>query len=296
MASSPVPTGEPWDIAVRALLVPDATALARRNANRHQRPQVTRQADELADEDDEAPSGGADGQAAHDEELQAITAVLGPRPWLTLVLDTETRADASQQLRVGYYELRGIGQQRARLRWRDGRLTHTDLDRVCRAGFIASDDPLVPSDTSVIQQYAAMHPLRWGSAPLPVYTLQAFVKEVLYPAIYDQGARLVGHNLFFDLTRFATCWKPGPETSAAVSRSSCAIANTTPAGSIHRCGIRCWAVSSSVSAFSMSPDRPPRASRSRAGATAISSTPPRWGSRWPDDKAPSWSTWRRPSG
>jgi hypothetical protein len=211
MASSPASAGEPWDIAVRALLLPDATALARRKANRHRRHQAARQPAELSDEDDEAPSADADESPGGDadDEQQAIEAVLGPRPWLTLVLDTETRADPSQQLRVGYYELRGIGQQRARLRFRDGRLARSDLDRAYRAGFIAADDSLFTSDSSVIQQYAATHPFsRWSAAP-PVHTPQAFVKEVLYPAIYDQGARLVGHNLFFDITRFATRWKPG---------------------------------------------------------------------------------------
>jgi hypothetical protein len=214
--TSSASTGEPWDIAVRAFLVPDATTLARRKANRHKRKTAPRSLPPIVDDvDDETRSGTADdargasdGRAA-DEELQAIEAVLGPRPWLTLIFDTETCVDPSQRLRVGYYELRGIGKQRARLHYRDDRLSRNDLNRVIRVGFIAADAPLFGSDNTIIQQYAATHPLRWHGQPLPVHRPQAFVQEVLYPTVYDQGARLVGHNLFFDVTRFATSWKPG---------------------------------------------------------------------------------------
>jgi hypothetical protein len=203
--------GEPRDIAVRAFLVPDAAALARRKANRYPRKQAATTAGAAVDEDDDAPKPSTDARDAwtKDTEWQEIEAILGPRPWLTLFLDTETRVDPSQQLRVGYYELRGIGKQRARLRFRDGRLSRSDLDHVIRAGFIAADAPLFVSDTAVIQPYAAAHPLRWHGLPLPVHRPQEFVQQVRYPWVYYKGARLVGHNLFFDVTRFATSWKPG---------------------------------------------------------------------------------------
>jgi hypothetical protein len=215
MGQDPTASGERWEIAVRGYLVADAAALAQRKANRRRTRQ--RSPEEMSTgagdsrEDDAESNDTADetDEDAKDAELQAVTAVLGPRPWLALVLDTETHADPSQQLRVGYYELRGIGKQTARLRFRDGRLTHADLDRVLFAGFIAADDPLFPGDTETIERYSATHPLRWGGPPLPVHTAQEFVQQVLYPWVYDRGAGLVGHNLFFDVTRFATSWKPG---------------------------------------------------------------------------------------
>src|SRR5262245_6200729 len=102
METSATSAGESWDIAVRAFLVPDATALARRRANRRRRALRPRPPAPTSDDhdDDASTSGDAAGQRAADEELQAITAVLGPRPWLTLILDAETRADPSQQLRA----------------------------------------------------------------------------------------------------------------------------------------------------------------------------------------------------
>jgi hypothetical protein len=211
MDTSPTPGGERWEIAVRGYLVPDAAALAQRKANRHKRQRRSTQAAVIIAEESDEPERDADGQDndADDAELQAIIAILGPRPWLTLILDTETRADATQQLRVGYYELRGIGVQRARQRYRDGTLTRRDLDRTIRAGFVAADSPLFPEDMDAINQYAATHPLRWGGTPLPVHSTQDFVQHVLYLWVYARGARLVAHNLFFDVTRFATSWKPG---------------------------------------------------------------------------------------
>jgi hypothetical protein len=210
--------GERWEIAVRGYLVPDAAALAQRRANRRPHGRVRERAAADAGDDDNKDNNNDEGQeygaadqsdTGGDAELHAIRQILGPRPWLVLVLDTETRIDPSQQLRVGYYEVRGIGRQTARQRYRDGTLTHTDLDRVILAGFIAADDPQFPTDTGVIERYAAAHPLRWGGRPLPVHMPQQFVREVLYPWAYDRRTRLVAHNLFFDVTRFATSWKPG---------------------------------------------------------------------------------------
>jgi hypothetical protein len=215
MDQDPTPSGEGWEVAVRGFLVPDAAALAWRKANRRARRGARVPEGSIAgsavDEDRESDSTENDvaGSSDGDAELQALRDILGPRPWLALVFDTETRADPGQQLRAGYYEVRGIGEQSARQRHRDGTLTHKALNRVLLAGFVAADDPLFPDDSDAIQLYAASHPLRWGGHSLPVHTPQQFVREVFYPWVYDRGARLVAHNLFFDVTRFATSWKPG---------------------------------------------------------------------------------------
>jgi hypothetical protein len=200
----PAAGGDRLEIAVRGYLVPDSAALAQRRANR--RPRRGAPADLSPETGDDAED---DSSPYDDAELEAIEALLGPRPWLALVLDTETRADPSQQLRVAYYEVRGVGKQRARQLSRDGTLTRAHFDRPILAGFVGGDDPLYPADTEAVQQYAATHPLRWGGRPLPVHTPRQFVVDVLYPWVYDRGARLVAHNLFFDVTRFATSWKAG---------------------------------------------------------------------------------------
>jgi DNA polymerase elongation subunit (family B) len=216
-------SGESWEIAVRGYLVPDADALRQRRANRRQRqdepdatpnatftdgaPRQTPDADAGAT-DTSRDANNANATPDDDAELASITAILGPRPWLALVPDTETRADPNLQLRVAYYEVRGIGQQRARQRYRDGTLRRADLDRIIQAGLVAADDPLFPTDMAAIQQYAGTHPLHRAGRPLPVWTPQQFIQDVFYLWVYRYGARLVAHNLFFDLTRFATSWKP----------------------------------------------------------------------------------------
>ena len=86
-----------------------------------------------------------------DEEHQAC-AILGQRPWYTLVLDsetvvidTETWPDAppvlrfGQPLRVGYFELRGIDEWNVARRLRRNALVPEDRHRLCQAGFILPD-------------------------------------------------------------------------------------------------------------------------------------------------------------
>ncbi len=105
----------------------------------------------------------------------------GPQPvgsseW-TLVFDTETTTDASQQLRFGVYQVRKSGELR------EGGLFY---------------DPISLSDSefATLRRYA-------DERGLEVRTAEEFVEGVFFPCVYELRGLCVGFNLPFDLARIA---------------------------------------------------------------------------------------------
>lgn len=95
----------------------------------------------------------------------------------TLVFDTETQTDISQQLRVGAYRV-----------YRDNELQE--------AGLFFNPLSLSAEEQRLVESYAAD---RW----LRVLNAENFIGDVFYGIGYDLRASIVGFNLPFDLSRLA---------------------------------------------------------------------------------------------
>jgi hypothetical protein len=137
----------------------------------------------------------------------AVRAYTAPRqekdepPWVpdpkwgqyVLVLDTETRIDASQALLVGSY--RFAEWRRTRLRVLEEGLFHPDA---------LPDES--PGEFAILEAYARSHRADVGRGEpraLQLYSLSVFLQEVFWPAAYDARAIIVAFNLPFDLSRLA---------------------------------------------------------------------------------------------
>lgn len=101
---------------------------------------------------------------------------LGPSEW-ALVFDTETTTDATQQIRFLAYQVRDRG----------------DL---FEAGLAYHPASLDAAEVAVLKEYAARN-------GLAAHTVAEFIDEVFYRVGYDLGARIIGFNLPFDLSRLA---------------------------------------------------------------------------------------------
>jgi len=99
-----------------------------------------------------------------------------PSEW-TLVFDTETTIDVSQQLRVGVYQV-------------------YQSDDLYAAGLISDPDSLTDSDRTLIKEYA-------DEMGLQVKTAAEFVEDIFFGIGYDLRASIIGFNLPFDLSRLA---------------------------------------------------------------------------------------------
>jgi hypothetical protein len=101
---------------------------------------------------------------------------LGPSEW-SLVFDTETTADLSLRLRVGFYETRRSG-------------------RRVEAGLFYDPEVVTEGELELLTRYAAEcgYRLRTGDE---------FLEEVFFPVAYDRRGLVIGANLPFDLTRLA---------------------------------------------------------------------------------------------
>jgi hypothetical protein len=108
---------------------------------------------------------------------------LGPTD-LVLVLDTETRTDAAQALLFGSYQV-----------WRGGRLR--------QEGLFHGD--VTPAEMAVVDRYVREHASATGGH-LRLLTREEFVRRVFLPLAAVAGARVVGFNLPFDLSRIACGW------------------------------------------------------------------------------------------
>lgn len=100
----------------------------------------------------------------------------GHSEW-TLVFDTETTTDASQQLRFGTYQVRKSGE-------------------LWEKGFFYDPLSLGNSELATLRSYADDHNLE-------VRTTQRFVEEVFFVYAYELRGLCVGLNLAFDLSRIA---------------------------------------------------------------------------------------------
>jgi hypothetical protein len=101
---------------------------------------------------------------------------LGPSEW-SLVFDTETTADLSLRLRVGFYETRKSG-------------------RRFEAGLLYDPGVITDADLELLTRYATECGYR-------LRTRDEFVEEVFFPVAYDRRGLVIGANLPFDLTRLA---------------------------------------------------------------------------------------------
>ncbi len=101
---------------------------------------------------------------------------IGPSEF-ALIFDTETTVDAAQQLRVGAYQFRQMGELK-------------------EAGLFYDPDSLTMRDVGVVQAYAQEN-------DLVVRTDREFVDEVFFSLAYERNALIVGFNLPFDISRLA---------------------------------------------------------------------------------------------
>ncbi len=106
---------------------------------------------------------------------------------IVVVIDTETTADAYQNLMFGSC---GI--------WIDGR-PHRII--------VFHADPLPKRDLMVLRNHAKKLSIEDVKAEL--VPLGNFIDDVFYPYAYDSHALLVGFNLPFDISRLATDWGYG---------------------------------------------------------------------------------------
>eukprot|EP01037_Dinobryon_pediforme_P019567 gene19566-20009_t len=111
-----------------------------------------------------------------------------PSDWV-LVFDTETTTDVSQRLRFGAYQLRNAG-------------------RIVEAGFFTSSDTtaLSAADRQVLETYVRDIGAPETGAELRLVGRSEFT-ERFFQCI-DAGGTIVGFNLPFDLSRFATAHSP----------------------------------------------------------------------------------------
>jgi len=116
---------------------------------------------------------------------QSEAAPLGRKPRakpqpndMVLIFDTETTIDATQRLRVLFYQLRISG-------------------RLDEEGAAYDPGALKPREIAVLRAYCVQRDL---TEPI---TLDAFREEVFLGKGYDCGAEIVGFNLPFDLARIA---------------------------------------------------------------------------------------------
>jgi len=101
---------------------------------------------------------------------------VGPSDWV-LVFDTETTVDHVQQLRFGGWHL-----------YRSSRLR--------RSGVFYHPDGITNAELDLLKQVAV-------DQGLEVHPVDEWIEEVFFGSAVDLSATVVGHNLFFDLTRIA---------------------------------------------------------------------------------------------
>lgn len=145
-------------------------------------------------------------------------------PWdgYIFVFDTETTTDINQTLRFGIWHIYGIDpSERVRLAL-EGKLTrealdggnvpfghlgvltvnHRELPPPYEKGIFYNPDELAPEELETLKLFARAFGYQ-------IHAVRQFVREVFYRWVYYNQALCVGHNLPFDLSRFATGWKEG---------------------------------------------------------------------------------------
>jgi hypothetical protein len=99
-----------------------------------------------------------------------------------LVIDTETRIDATQRLTFGSYRFIRGG--------------------VCQEEGLFFGSDLPDQDRKILESYAAEHPADAVNQQLKLLTLQQFLSK-FYQAVYKGRCLLVAFNFPFDLSRIA---------------------------------------------------------------------------------------------
>ena len=100
----------------------------------------------------------------------------GPSEWM-LVFDTETTTDHVQRLRFGGWQAHRAG-------------------LLQRHGLFYDPETVTDDELDALKQVA-------GDQGLELHPVGEWIEEVFFPLAVDLSATVVGHNLFFDLTRLA---------------------------------------------------------------------------------------------
>lgn len=103
-------------------------------------------------------------------------ATLGPSAW-TLIFDTETTVDAAQQLRLGGYQVRELGELR-------------------ESGIFYDPESLSDDERSLLYSFATTNGLN-------ALTHAEFVDSVFFRYVHELNGKCVGFNLPFDISRIA---------------------------------------------------------------------------------------------
>jgi hypothetical protein len=104
------------------------------------------------------------------------TAEANSSEW-TLVFDCETSTDSTQQLRVGFFQVRRKGTLEVE-------------------GLFYSPEAISPGEELLLRRYAQ-------TRRLPVHTCRDFCSEIFLKYAYTRHGPVVGFNLPFDLSRIA---------------------------------------------------------------------------------------------
>jgi hypothetical protein len=120
-----------------------------------------------------------------------------------MVLDWETTADERQAPLFLIYELHGMPEEEQIALHREGRLDRAGLDRLFDIGVVYDPDVCTPEEIRTIERWAWYN----GSEAIGIMDHASFV-DVFYRWAYHERALVIGHNLAFDLSRFATAWGP----------------------------------------------------------------------------------------
>ena len=147
---------------------------------------------------------GAPNEPIGDAIGKAIAELVHPWGGYTISLDCETSTDIAQNQRVAFYQVNGSSAgQLKKLFHRNKRsktkeelelLLREATDRLEEQGFILGE--ITPAEIEIVKAYAA-------NIGAKVLSKDEFVKRFYYWA-YKKRALVVGHNLAFDLSRFAT--------------------------------------------------------------------------------------------
>ena len=121
----------------------------------------------------------------------------GDIPRLTLTIDCETEVDSGQKLRFVFAAVHGLNAEEICDAYREGTLNR-DAFATLKATYCFHD--LMGVELALLQDYCEQH-------NIPLYTRQQFANCFKYWA-YTYEALVIGHNLFFDLTRIAVDWVP----------------------------------------------------------------------------------------
>jgi len=181
---------------VRAYVVPD------KPAEQHAGPETPRRVSAPSAVMPRASFGAARPRSDIDRTIQTVGA---PYEGWKLILDCETTTDHRQQLRYGFYQLRGLSRANRRAAARCGTLTPDALNTLQAEGVYYNPAELSETETTIIIDFARTNGLR-------CMTRDAFVTDVFYPWVYTYGALCIGHNLPFDLSRLATAYGPASGT------------------------------------------------------------------------------------